>query len=73
MSSNGVSKNLLSHVVPNHYELTIKPDIDNFTFSGNETIEIKILQKTNQIVFNCLDIEIQSAKLVLEDKGNNRD
>ncbi len=52
---------LPDHVVPIRYTLQIVPDLENFTFSGSEAINIDIKKKTKEIVLHCIDIEINSA------------
>eukprot|EP01135_Chromosphaera_perkinsii_P002272 Nk52_evm58s221 gene=Nk52_evmTU58s221 len=50
-------------VVPVHYDLTFKPDLERFTFSGSETIKVNIVKATNVITMNSKQIEIQSASV----------
>jgi len=58
------SSRLPTKVVPIHYSITIKPEIENFTFSANESIQVNVREATNWIVLNSLDIEIKEAVFV---------
>ena len=76
MSSQGDSNNtttnfsrLPKNVVPNHYFVTIRPEISNFTFTGTETVNVDVREQTTSIVLNSLDIEIQSASFVSNNQG----
>ena len=60
---------LPTNVVPNHYHLTIRPEISKFTFSGTETIDVQVCERTKTIVLNSLDIDIQSASFVANNQG----
>ena len=54
---------LPENVKPARYDLTLTPDLVSFTFSGNESIDIAILEPTSEIVLNCAEIDIQSSSL----------
>lgn len=54
---------LPTNVKPLHYDLTIEPIFDNFTFKGEETIDFQVNEKTNFITLNSLEIEVQEAKI----------
>ncbi len=56
-------------VRPVSYDLTLTPDLERFTFRGDETIEIEVLEPTDRIVLNCTEIDIQSCRVTLAD-GN---
>ncbi|KAK3736507.1 hypothetical protein QZH41_009395, partial [Actinostola sp. cb2023] len=53
---------LPSNVVPRNYNLTLQPALKEFIFSGNEVIDVEVTKATNQVVLNCVDIKISSAK-----------
>ncbi len=57
------SVRLPSHISPINYNLTIKPDLESFTFSGNEIIKIKIENEVNKITLHLKDIDIETAKI----------
>ena len=54
---------LPDHVIPNKYTLTLQPDLENFTFTGEETVDIAISGDVSEIILNSSEIEIQSAAL----------
>ena len=54
---------LPKNVKPVRYDLTLIPDLVDFTFSGCESIDIAILEPTSEIVLNCAEIGIQSSSL----------
>ena len=57
---------LPSSVVPSHYNLHLKPDLESESFTGNVDISIKSSDTVSQIVLNAKEIELNSAKLVGE-------
>ena len=58
---------LPSHVRPVKYRLTLTPDLVRFTFGGEETIDLEVLQSTSEIVLNAAEIEVQSASVARRD------
>lgn len=50
-------------VVPEHYRFNIAPDLDTLRFRGHETVTIRVLEASDRIVLNALDIEVQHAEL----------
>ncbi|KAK6198853.1 alanine/arginine aminopeptidase [Scheffersomyces amazonensis] len=54
---------LPNNVKPLHYDLTIEPIFENFTFKGEVTIDLHVLERTDYISLNSLQIEIQESKL----------
>ena len=55
------------YVRPTKYRLTLTPDLERFTFSGEETIDIQILEPAAEILLNAIEIEVQAASLVRSD------
>ncbi len=51
-------------VAPDHYALTITPDLAKATFAGDEAIDVRVLKPTPRIVLNSAEIAIQSATIV---------
>jgi aminopeptidase N len=58
---------LPTNVRPVSYDLTLTPDLEQFTFIGNESIEIDIVEATDSVTLNAADLEIAGAELVLDD------
>ena len=50
-------------VKPSKYTIMLQPDLEAFTFTGQETVDIQVLESTSQIVVNAVDLEIQSCSL----------
>ena len=55
---------LPSNVRPRHYQITLQPDLDKFTFDGLELIEIEIAETTSDIVLNADEMQVHTATLV---------
>ncbi len=51
-------------VRPIHYDLTLSPEFNDFTFSGEVEIELAINEGVTSITLHCLEIQIDSAVLV---------
>src|SRR6266404_7282141 len=54
---------LSKNVTPIAYNIELKPDLDNFTFTGIETITLNILEKTKNITLHSKEIEIDTADI----------
>jgi puromycin-sensitive aminopeptidase len=48
-------------VIPSRYELRLEPDLEAFTFAGEESIDLDIIEETDTVVLNALEIEIDQA------------
>ena len=57
------SVRLSKNVAPIKYDIQLKPDLDNFTFSGIETITLNILKTTKSITLHSKEIEIETAQI----------
>ena len=58
---------LPDNVRPIGYDLTIEPDLDAFTFRGEETVRVEIVEATGTITVNSIEIEIQACSVTLPD------
>jgi aminopeptidase N len=54
---------LPKEVVPTDYSIRIVPNIDEFTFTGIETVKLKVRSPVHQLVLNALEFEIKNASL----------
>ena len=54
-------------VVPERYELTLAPDLANWTFTGEEKISIDVREPVREIVLNAAELELQGVELRLAD------
>ena len=50
-------------VIPERYELTLTPDLDEATFSGESRVRVRVTEAVNQVVLNAIELEIHSAEL----------
>ena len=57
---------LPKNVVPARYDIQIRPDLENFTFEGIETITLNILKKTKSITLHSKELEIETASVSAE-------
>jgi aminopeptidase N len=55
-------------VTPQHYSLTLTPDLGKATFSGEETIDITLLKPASSITLNAAELEIPLAEATQTDK-----
>ncbi len=62
-NKNKKSIRLSKNIIPLEYDIQLKPDLDNFTFSGIETITISILKRTKEITLHSKEIEINTADI----------
>lgn len=54
---------LPKHIRPLHYHLTLTPNFSDFTFDGEEDIEIVIIEPTDRIVLHAADLRILTGEL----------
>ncbi|MBI5139735.1 M1 family metallopeptidase [Candidatus Nomurabacteria bacterium] len=57
---------LSRNIVPISYDIKLHPDLENFTFSGMETISLSILKETNFITLHSKEIEITTAEILIK-------
>ena len=62
---------LPADVYPTRYDITLKPDLERFTFDGSETIDIEVKSATRRVVLHAAELEIHSV--VLERDGVSRE
>ena len=48
---------------PSKYRIKLQPDLKNFTFDGEQTVDIQVLEPTSKIVLNAIDLKISTATL----------
>lgn len=56
-------------VKPSKYNITLQPDLKNFTFSGEEEVTIEVLKETTEIVLNSIELKISSVEFKAGDKA----
>ena len=57
-------------VCPVRYELSLEPDLARATFHGRVTVTLTVVEPTNVIVFNALELTIEDV--VIESDGGSR-
>ncbi|KAH1002212.1 hypothetical protein HUJ04_008323 [Dendroctonus ponderosae] len=50
-------------VKPLHYNLSLVPDFDTFTFKGEESVRIEVNEATDKIVLNAVDLSLVMAQV----------
>ena len=58
---------LPTHVRPLRYRLTLAPNLDDFTFRGEETIDLEVTTAIDRITLNAVELQVARANLVLAD------
>ena len=58
---NASAQRLPATVVPDHYTLTLTPDLKAATFTGVESIDVTLAEATDSITLNAAEIEFQSV------------
>src|SRR5947209_19452313 len=57
------AQRLPGNVVPEHYSVTLTPDVQKATFTGHEVIDVKIVQPGRSITLNSAEIEFQETNI----------
>jgi aminopeptidase N len=50
-------------VVPLHYVIDLKPDLESLVISGSEMVDIEVLQPTDRLVLNAVNMTLDAAAL----------
>jgi puromycin-sensitive aminopeptidase len=48
-------------VIPTRYELRLEPDLETFTFDGQVSIEVGVIDSVGEIVLNAAEIDLKEA------------
>lgn len=67
MSGEHSSARLPKCVVPVHYELELTTELDRGTFLGRSSIDVKVLEPTEVVELNALNLHISSVNYVSRD------
>ena len=62
-SPSSSSSRLPDGVRPQHYVVTLEPDLTAFTFAGSEQVEVTIAEPTSSITLNAAELTISSASV----------
>ncbi|MBV8672588.1 MAG: M1 family metallopeptidase [Acidobacteriaceae bacterium] len=55
-------------VLPEHYQLTLTPNLKDATFTGSEKIDVVLGQPSDSITLNAADIKFQSVTTTIDGK-----
>ena len=58
---------LSDNILPKTYDIRLAPNLDNFTFLGEESIVINVSKPTDRITVNATELEILGAQLTTGD------
>ena len=59
---------LSKDIVPERYAIKLKPDLERFTFEGEETIAVNLLKSPKEITLHSRELDIEVAEIVEKDK-----
>ena len=54
---------LPTNVVPRHYDVVLEPNFQNFTFDGNVTIDLDVVEESKTISLNTLNLDIHKTSV----------
>jgi aminopeptidase N len=63
LSALAAAQRLPEIAVPDNYKLTFAPDFTKDNFTGEETIQVRVLKPTSQIVLNSAEIEFKDVSI----------
>ena len=64
--ANDIDYRLSKSVIPDRYEITIRPDFTSLTFTGHAAVTVDIKETVDEIVMNALDLTIQEAYILAD-------
>ena len=62
------AQRLPTNVTPQHYTLTLEPNLQSATFTGKETIEVTLAQPSTTITLNAAEIAFKSVTVTANGK-----
>jgi len=62
-----LAQRLPDNAIPDAYDLKFTPDLPTATFSGEETIHVRLQKPTTSVVLNSAEIEIKEASIASGD------
>ncbi|KAK2794815.1 Aminopeptidase 2 mitochondrial [Onygenales sp. PD_10] len=57
---------LPTNVKPLHYDLTLEPDFEKFTYEGTVVIDLDVVEDTTSISLNALELDIHTASISVD-------
>ena len=67
--SDSLAVKLPGNVRPTAYQLTITPDLSEYTFDGEVDITIEVLSPTRSITLNAIELVVADARLTRTESG----
>lgn len=64
LAGSAPAQRLPHQVVPIQYQLTLAPNFVHDNYTGDETIQVRVLQSTSSITLNALEIQFQKTTVV---------
>jgi len=62
------SVRLSKDIVPERYSIKLKPDLEKFTFEGEEMITVWVTKPTKTVTLHSKELDIELAEMILGDK-----
>ncbi len=50
-------------VVPIHYSIDLRPDLEKSTLAGSELVDIEVREATDRVVLNALNLTVDTAAI----------
>jgi aminopeptidase N len=63
------AQRLPQDVVPDHYDLTFTPDLAQAAFTGEETIQVRVLKPAASVTLNAAELQISEATILQGDSA----
>lgn len=60
---------LPANVIPRHYDLTLEPDFEKFTYEGTVIIDLDVVEDTKEISINTLELDIKQTSVLVDGKS----
>ncbi len=58
------SVRLTTDIKPEHYQITVRPDLEAFTFQGEETITVLLKKSAKQITLHSKNLDVVTAEFI---------
>lgn len=67
-SKQKISGRLPNHIIPKRYSITLFPNLNEFTFKGEEEIILELTKPTNKITLHAAELEIEFCEILVGTK-----
>ena len=65
------SYNLSENIIPSHYKLLLKPNLESGEFIGTVDIDISVKNETYYVELNALELDIKNCEIISMQEDNN--